>query len=237
MVTTGYESITALDGAALDAYRAVPDAGYGPGIVLLQEVFGVNDTMRSLADELAGHGYLVLVPDMFWRLRRRFASRGESGMAEGSTLARRLDREEAVTDMTSTLAHLRAMPGCTGRVGAVGFCLGGTLAYLFGTSVRVGGRGPDAVVSYYGPGVPELLDRAASLECPAMFHFGDRDPYLPADGIAAVEAAVANRPDVAVHHYDAEHTFANSDAPSFHDPEAADIAWGRTLAFLDDVLP
>ncbi|WP_019806866.1 dienelactone hydrolase family protein [Saccharomonospora halophila] len=237
MVTTGYESITVSPDVAWDAYRAAPDTGRGPGIVLLPEVTGLNDHMRALADELAGHRYLVLVPDLFWRLRHRFEGTDSSGMAEGATLARRLDRNEAVTDLTATLAHLRAMPGCTGGVGVVGFCVGGTLAYLCGTSVRVDGRGPDAVVSYYGSGVPDLLDRADSLDCPAMFHVGDRDPYLPADGIAAVEAAVANRPDVAVHHYDAGHAFANPDAPSSHDPEPADIAWGRTRTFLDDVVP
>lgn len=240
MVATGYENVTVDEKASEEqtfrAFVAVPDTGPVPAVVLFQEVFGVNDNMRELARRLAGNGFLAVVPDMFWRLRPGFESHDESGLAEGMELAARLDLDLAVVDMTAVLAHVRAKPECSGRVGAVGFCLGGTLAYLFATSVRAGGRGPDAVVSYYGSGVHDHLELARSIDCPMLFHYGDHDQYISRAQIAAVEAAVANRPDIAVHHYDAGHAFSNFDAPSFHDPDAADLAWGRTAAFLDDTL-
>lgn len=236
MATTRYERIEAHDGDAFDVYCALPATVPAPGVVLLQEVFGINDNMRGLAGRLAEHGYVTLVPDMFWRLQRRFESKDESGLSDGMALAQRMDMEDAVADMTSTLARLRGMQECSGKVGAVGFCLGGTLAYRFATSVRVDGRGPDAVVSYYGSGIHGMLDHAAFVECPMMFHYGDADPYITADQVAAVETALAARPDVTVHHYDAGHAFSNFDAPSLHQPEAADEAWGHTLAFLDDHL-
>ncbi|PWV78479.1 carboxymethylenebutenolidase [Prauserella marina] len=236
VVATRYENIEAFDGGNFDAYWAVPDSTPGAGIVLLQEVFGINDNMRQLAAELAGHGYVTVVPDMFWRLQRGFESKDESGIQEGMGLAQRLDFTAAVADMTATMRALRAMPECDGRVGAAGFCLGGTLAYLFATSVRDEGRGPDAVVSYYGSAVHAMLEKVGDIDCPMLFHYGDADPYISTEQIAAVEAAVAGRPDIAVHHYDAGHAFSNFDAPSFYQRDAADLAWGRTLAFFDDRL-
>ncbi|WP_277681645.1 dienelactone hydrolase family protein [Saccharomonospora azurea] len=240
MVTSRYDNITVDAHASAEqtfrAFVAVPDRSPAPAVVLFQEVFGVNDNMRQLAVRLADNGFHAVVPDMFWRLRPGFERRDETGLAEGMELAARLDYELAVQDMTATLAHVRADPGCSPRAGAVGFCLGGTLAYLFATSARVDGRGPDAVVSYYGSAVHDHLALASDIECPMLFHFGDDDPYISRAQIAAVEAAVANRPDIAVHRYAAGHAFSNFDAPSFYDADAADLAWGRTLAFLDDTL-
>ncbi|WP_019814669.1 dienelactone hydrolase family protein [Saccharomonospora saliphila] len=234
MVTSGYERITAPDGGAFGAHRVLPERGHGPGVILLREAVASEDPPPE-AERLAGHGFVVLVPEVFRRARHRLDSTGEPGPAENPPLARRHEVDGAVTDMAAALARLRAMPECTGRVGGVGFGLGGSLAYLLATSVRVEGRGPDAVVSYYGSAVPDLLDRVEGIECPVMFHVGDRDPFLSTESAAAVEAAVANRPEVTVHHYDAGHAFADADTSS-HDPESAELAWGRTVTFLDDFL-
>ncbi|MGH8908875.1 MAG: dienelactone hydrolase family protein [Egibacteraceae bacterium] len=121
------------------------------------------------------------------------------------------------------------MPECAGRVGGVGFCLGGTLAYLFAATCRVGGRGPDAAVSYYGSGIHSLLQLADDIACPIMLHYANHDPYIPQEQIGAVEAAVSGRPGVAFHRYEAGHGFSNWDAPSRYDKAAADVAWERTL--------
>lgn len=236
MPSTRYETITAADGGTFDAFCAAPDTASAPGVLLFQEIFGINDNIRGLAERLAEAGYLVLAPDMFWRIEPRFERKDESGLREAMARAQRLDRERAVEDITATFAHLLAMPGCSGRVGGVGFCLGGTLTYLFATSSRVDGRGPDAAVSYYGSGVHELLGRADDLECPTLFHYGDRDPYIPRKQVAAVEDALAGRPGVAVHRYDAGHAFSNWDAPSMYDRDAAELAWERTLAFFAEHL-
>lgn len=237
-MTTGtrYEKITALDGGVFDAFCATPEAAAAPGVLVLQEIFGINDNIRGLTERLADAGFLALAPDMFWRIERRFERKDESGLADGMQRVQRLDFELAQQDMTAALAHLRAMPECNGKIGAVGFCLGGTLAYLFAATARVDGRGPDAAVSYYGSGIHNMLGLAERIECPVMFHFGDDDPYIPAEQLAAVEQAVSDKPGVVVHHYDAGHAFSNWDAPSMYDETAATTAWSRTLEFLAERL-
>jgi carboxymethylenebutenolidase len=128
------------------------------------------------------------------------------------------------------------MPECTGRVGAVGFCLGGTLTYVFAATARVDGRRPDAAVSYYGSGIHDMLGLADGIDCPITFHYGDRDPFIPQDQVAAVESALSGRPGVTFHHYDAGHAFSNWDAPSMYEKNSADLAWGRTIDFLTEHL-
>jgi carboxymethylenebutenolidase len=232
---TRYETITTPDGD-FDAFCALPEAASAPAVLVFQEVFGINDNIRGLAERLAEVGYLALAPDVFWRIERRFERKDESGLADGMARAQQLDFDLAAADITATLAHARAMPECDGQVGGVGFCLGGTLAYLFAATARVDGRGPDAAVSYYGSGVHRMLDLAPRIECPVLFHYGVRDPYIPAEQIDQVERALAGRPDVVLHRYDAGHAFSNWDAPTFYDEQAARSAWPRTLDFLAEHL-
>ena len=235
--TTRYETVTADDGGKFEAYCAVPEgAGPGPGVVLFQEIFGVNDNMRGLAEKVAGAGYVALVPDMFWRLEPRFERKDESGLADGMALVQQFDWDRGRGDIATTLAHLRAMPECNGRVGGVGFCFGGTLTFRFAATARPDGKGPDAAVSYYGSGVHGMLKLADRIECPIMFHYGDQDPFIPTEQIDEVEATVAGRPDVEFHRYDAGHAFSNWDAPSMYNQAAADEAWGRTLDYFDEHL-
>jgi carboxymethylenebutenolidase len=230
--TTRYETVTAHDDGKFEAYCAVPEGeGPWPGVVLFQEIFGINDNMRGLAEKVAGAGHVALVPDMFWRLEARFERKDESGLADGMALVQRFDWERGGADIASTLAHLRTMPECSGRVGGVGFCFGGVLAYLFAATARPDGKGPDAAVSYYGSGVHGMLNLADRIECPIMFHYGERDPFIPTDQIDEVEAAMAGRSTVEFHRYDAGHAFSNWDAPSMYNQPAADVAWARTLDF------
>ena len=235
-MTSRYEVIPVPGEGEFEAYCAVPESGSGPGVVLFQEIFGINDNMRELADRLAGEGFVTLVPDMFWRLEPRFERKDESGLSDAFAMVQAFDWATAGPDMTATLALLRAMPGCTGQVGVAGFCFGGTLAYLFAATTRVDGRGPDAAVSYYGSGVHTMLNLMDQITCPILFHYGSRDPFIPEDQIDAVEAAAAGRENVALHRYDAGHAFSNWDAPSMYDKEAADLAWERTLEFLNRYL-
>jgi carboxymethylenebutenolidase len=232
-VSTRYEAIVTPDGAGFDAFCAVPAGGSGPGILLFQEIFGINDNMRGLAEKLAGQGYVVLVPDMFWRVEPRFERKDESGLGDAFAIVQQFDFAAAVGDIQSTHAHLLAMGECSGQVGALGFCLGGALAFAAATLSRVDGRGPDAAVCYYGSGINDLLGHVDALECPCLFHYGSNDAYIPTENIAEVEEAVAGRPGVAFHRYDAGHAFSNWDAPSMYDEAAADEAWARTLAFFD----
>jgi carboxymethylenebutenolidase len=230
-VTTRYETVFTASGDSFDVYCAVPEGG-GPGVIMFQEIFGINDNMRGLAERLAEAGYVTVVPDMFWRIERRFERQDESGMADAFAIVQKFDPNAAITDIRATHAHLLAMPECSGRVGVMGFCLGGGLAFAAATSSRVDGRGPDAAVCYYGSAINDLLGQVAQLECPALFHYGDNDPYIPPEKVAEVERAVAGRPGVELHHYDAGHAFSNWDAPSMYVEAAATDAWTRTLDFL-----
>lgn len=232
MVRTSYETIGTPDGA-FAAFCALPDATPAPAVLVLHEVFGINDNIRGLAEQLAEAGYLALAPDVFWRIEPRFERKDESGLADGMAVAQRLDLDPTAADLAATMAHALAMPECSGRVGGIGFCLGGTLAYLFAATARVDGRGPDAVVSYYGSRIRDMLDSAERIECPVLLHYGARDPYIPAEQIDDVERALAGRPDVTLHRYDAGHAFSNWDAPSLYDEPAARTAWDRTVRFLD----
>jgi carboxymethylenebutenolidase len=142
----------------------------------------------------------------------------------------------AIVDIQATHAHLIGMAECTGKVGAVGFCLGGGLAFAAATTSRVDGHGIDAAVCYYGSPVNDLLGHVGNLECPTVFHYGNQDSFIPEEKIVEVETAVAGKPGVVVHRYDAGHAFSNWDAPSMYQQEAADLAWDRTLTFFREQL-
>jgi len=232
VTTTRWETIAATDGSgSFEAYCAIPDSGSGPGVLLFQEIFGVNDNIRGLCERLAGEGYVVLAPDVFWRIEPRFERKDESGIGDAFAIVQKLDLPKAIEDIKATHAHLKAMPECTGKVGATGFCLGGGLAYLAATQSKV-----DAAIPYYGSAINDLLGQVDDLECPTMFHYGNNDAFIPPEKIDEVENAVAGKSNVTFHRYEAGHAFSNWDAPSMYDEKAASEAWTRTLAFFDEHL-
>lgn len=230
--TTRYESISIGD-EQFDAFCVVPESGRGPGILLFQEIFGINDNMREIARQLAEAGYTTLAPDMFWRIERRFERKDESGMTDAFAMVQQFDFAGSVGDITASHAHLLAMPECTGKIGAVGFCLGGGLAFAAATLSRVDGHGIDAAVCYYGSAINDMIDQVSHLDCPAVFHYGDNDPFIPAESVASVENAVSGRPGIEFFRYDAGHAFSNWDAPSMYNKAAAELAWSRTLDFFE----
>jgi carboxymethylenebutenolidase len=236
-VTTRYEKVQASDGGQFEAFCGVPESGSGSGVLLFQEFFGINDNMRQVAERLAEVGYVVLVPDMFWRIEPRFERQDESGMADGLAMVQKFDFAKSFGDIQATHAHLLQMQECTGKIGAIGFCFGGGLTFAAATLSRVNGRGPDVAVSYYGSPTNNLLGHVDQLECPTMFHYGNNDQIIPEEKIAEVERAVSGRPGVIVYRYDdAGHAFSNWDAPSAYKKEAADLAWSRSLEFLGEYL-
>jgi carboxymethylenebutenolidase len=187
--------------------------------------------MRELAARLAGAGYVVLVPDMFWRIEPRFERNDESQIGDAFAMVQKFDFAQGIDDIQATHAHLLRMAECTGKVGAVGFCLGGGLAFAAAALSRVDGKGPDAAVCYYGSPVNSLLEHADKATCALMFHYGDDDAFIPSNLVEDVERAFESRDDVVVHHYDAGHAFSNNDAPSMWNEAAANVAWERTLEF------
>jgi len=227
-VTTRRDEV-AVDDGSFGVHVVVPDAPNGAGVVLIQEIFGVGAYITAVADRLAGLGYTVAAPDLFWRFAPGHAAdHDEAGLNRSVELVMQLDGDKAVTDCLATLAHLRARPEVTGAVGVLGFCLGGTLA----VGCALAGD-PDAVVSYYGSGVPDVVDQLGAITAPTLLHFGGADPYIPTEKLEAVTAAVPKHPAIELNvETGAGHAFDNHEAPMFHDAEAADHAWELTRAFL-----
>ena len=227
------EQVTTQDGP-FDMTVWLPEAGRGPGILLIQEIYGVSDYIRAVAGDLARLGYVTGAPDMFWRLRPRYeAKHDEEGLKESMGMASRFDWEKGLTDAEQAMRHLSALPEVSGGTGIMGFCFGGTIAYLLAARTD-----PATVVSFYGSGVPDNLDALDRIHCPLLFHFGGSDPYISRDKVAQVEDAARGRPNVEIHvQEEAGHAFHNRIAPMFYQPEPAARAWELTEAFLRRTLP
>ncbi len=221
-------TINSFDGGEFDAYLSLPPSNSGPGIVLLQEIFGVNQDMRSIADWYAQRGFVVVCPDLFWRQERgvQLTDQTEAEWQRAFALYQGLDVDKAVEDAGAALAFLRNHPACTGKVGSVGFCLGGKLAYLLATHYA-----PDCSVGYYGVGIESMLDESANLKGHLMLHIAQQDQYCPPEAQAAIHAALDHHQFVTIHDYvGQDHGFARVGGAHFN-AHAAELANLRTLEF------
>jgi carboxymethylenebutenolidase len=234
MTTTREESISATDGGTFAGHLTVPDGGNGPGLVLLQEIFGVGDFMKAKAADLAALGYVVLCPDVFWRVEPGVALPHDEDALQAAfeyvtRYSTEIDDETKAADLGAALAHLRSLPEVDGhQAGVIGYCLGGTLAFSLACHDE-----PDACVSYYGSGIADRLSECEHLTCPILFHFGGNDPYIPNEQVDAVRAHLGERPNVEIHvQHQAGHAFENHFAPQFHDPNATAASWPLTVEFL-----
>src|SRR5580700_11481375 len=178
-------TVKAKDGGSFKAYLATPDKGSGPGIVLLQEIFGINAYIRGVADYYAEEGYVVLAPDLFWRIEPGIElGYSEADFNKAFGYYQRFDANQSIKDAADALKVLRARGECTGKVGALGFCLGGKLAYLAAARTDV-----DCAVSYYGVGIEADLGEAAKIKGPMVFHFAELDKFAPPEARAQIKAA------------------------------------------------
>jgi carboxymethylenebutenolidase len=227
-------SIRAADGGSFSAYLATPHStsaggtGRGPGLVLIQEIFGVNKVMRDLADGFARQGYVVLCPDLFWRQEPgiQITDQSEVEWAKAFALYKGFDEAKGIEDLKSTLSHLRKLPACTGKVGSVGYCLGGKLGYLMATRSDADGN-----VGYYGVAVETALDEAGNIRKPLMLHIAEKDEYCPPPAQAKIKEALKSNPRVVIHSYPGvNHAFARQGGQHY-DKKAADLANERTAAF------
>ncbi len=212
----------------------LPEAGTGPGLVLLQEIFGVTRNIVRRAEDLARLGYVVAAPELFWRLERTEVDETEPGALETAMgLVGRLDWEQTVADAAATLETLRTDDRVHDGTGVLGFCFGGGLAFNVAAV-----DDPDVLVSYYGSALPDLLHLAPQVSAPSLHHFGTADSFLDAETVARIRAAVTGTGHtVAFETYDgADHAFDNADF-ALHHPEASARAWERTVAFLREHLP
>lgn len=221
-------TIRAADGGSFKAYLAAPKSGKGPGIVLIQEIFGVNKVMRDLADGFAAAGYAVMCPDLFWRQEPGvdITDQSKAEWDKAFKLFQGFDVEKGVADLKATLASLRQHPACSGKAGSVGYCLGGKLAYLMATR-----SDSDANVGYYGVGIQDLTGEAKSIRKPLLLHIAGKDQFVPPEAQAKVHAALDGNPHVTLHDYPAQdHAFARVGGQHY-DKAAAQTANQRTADF------
>jgi carboxymethylenebutenolidase len=211
------ESISTADGD-YDGLLVVPEHPNGAGILLLQEIFGVSEFIRDRALALGEEGYVVLCPDVFWRVERNVdCPHDDEGLKRAFGVAQRfaeIDPAITAADLTAALDHLKRVPEVSGLVAVLGYCLGGRLAY----ELAVAGD-PACCVSYYGSGIAAQLDSAHKISCPLLFHFGGKDPYIPAAEVDQIREAFAGRGDVEFDvQEDAGHAFENSFSAQFSNP-------------------
>ena len=210
---------TAADGHSLSMYRADPAGEPRGGLVIAQEIFGVNSHIRAVCDDYAAQGYVAVAPALFDRVERGI----ELGYQPDDITAGRSIREKVSLDqaLADVEAAAREVAG-EGRTGVVGYCWGGTVAWAAAT------RSPifAAAVSYYGGGVPDLADEQPN--CPVLLHFGEHDHAIPLDGVEKLKAA---HPELPVHIYPAGHGFNCDQRASYH-AESSRLAHERTVAFL-----
>ncbi len=215
-----------------EGYLALPPAGAGPGLLLWQEIFGVNPHIQAVARQYALAGFVVLAPDVFWRQQRR-VSLGYAGDAftQGRAFAGALQADTLQGDIVTAVGALRALPTTAGcRTGSIGYCLGGRLAYLTAALTDV-----DASVAYYGGGIHDQLQRLPEVRGALQFHYAGHDEHIAPEAVERVRSAVASRDGVApaeLHVYaEAHHGFNCWERGSYH-PASAALAHGRSLAFL-----
>ena len=216
--------IAAGDGAKFRGYLAVPASGKGPGIVLCQEIFGINAYVREVADYYAEEGYVVLAPDLFWRLDKDVdLGYSEADWKKAFDYFQRFNVDKGVEDITAAVKTLRARPEVAGKIGALGFCLGGKLAYL--AAAR---SGVDVAVGYYGVGIEGSLNEPP--KCPTVLHFAEKDKFVPPEAVQKIKDALKDRHDVEVYVYPGQdHAFARTGGDHYDKPSAL-MAHHRSIA-------
>ena len=215
------------------AYVARPSNPKAPAVVVIQEIFGVNAVMRGVCDELAAAGFLAVCPDLFWRIEPGvdITDQSEAEWKKAFELYSAFDVDAGVKDIAATIDHVRGLAECSGKVGAVGYCLGGLLAFL--TSTRTDS---DASVGYYGVGIEKHLVEADKLAHPLMIHIAEEDGFVPKEAQALILSKLKNHPQVQAYTYPGrDHAFARVGGEHY-DAADAKLANGRTLAFFQQHL-
>lgn len=220
--------IPASDGGAFSAYIAMPEVTPAPAIILIQEIFGVNQEMRDKCDDFAAQGYIAICPDLFWRIEPgiQLVDSVEEQLQHAFDLFGQFDVDAGMQDLETTLGFMRNHGDCNGQVGCVGFCLGGKLAYMMSTRTDV-----DASASYYGVMIDEMLDQAENITTPLMLHIAEEDEFVPKDAQAKIKEALADHPQVIIHSYEGmDHAFARGNGMHYN-AGAATFANTKTAEF------
>lgn len=230
-ITTKEIKIPGPDGGAFSAYVAMPENAEKnsyPAMVVIQEIFGVNADMRAKCHDLAANGYVAICPDLFWRIEPdvQLVDSDEAQLNRAFELYGLFNEETGLSDLQTTLGYIRNSKECNGKAGAVGYCLGGKLAFMMACHTDV-----DAVVSYYGVAIDTLLDQCGGIQSPAVLHIAENDEFVDHAAQNKIVIEFENNDHVTTYIYDgADHAFARINGMHYkHD--AATVANDRTDAF------
>lgn len=225
---TGYIAIPTGAGS-FRAYIARPDGHEAPAVVVLHEAFGVNADMRQTCDELAAQGFMALCPDLYWRLKPGvdLDVTSDAAWQEAQAFYHAFDRNVAVGDIAATVRAAATLEGASGKVGLLGFCLGGLMAFLTAARSPV-----DAAVAYHGAETDSYLDEASGITAPLLMHLAEEDEFIPKEAQARIKGALAGRANIEIHSYPGcAHAFARHGGLHY-DANAAVLANGRSWQFL-----
>lgn len=217
-------TVTTPDGD-FNAYVDFPTEPMAPVVVVLQEIFGINEDMKATCAELAEAGFISVCPDLFWRQEAGLSLShwSDEEWRKGLSLYAAFDFDKGVQDVGDTIALARHMPRSSGKVGVMGYCLGGLMTFL--TTARVGA---DASVAYYGGGTENHLEEAQNVRTPLMMHLGEEDEFISHEAQSRIRTSLGSNSNVAIHSYPGcSHAFARH-AGTHYDPSAAALANGRT---------
>jgi carboxymethylenebutenolidase len=221
------------EGGEFSAYVARPASMPAPAVVVLHEVFGVNDDIRQTCQELADAGFIAIAPELFWRQERGvdLNTWSEAEWKKGITLYTAYDRDAGVRDVIATVRAARQIEGASGKVGVMGFCLGGLMTYLSAARHEL-----DTAVAYHGGDTENYLGEAHAVTAPLLMHLAEEDEYITKDAQARIKAALAPLPNATVYSYPRQnHAFARHTGAHYN-AHAAALANGRTVTFLADHL-
>lgn len=222
-------TVPAKDGGSFDAYFAVPETTPAGCVIVIQEIFGINQGIREKCDWLASEGFIACAPDLFWRI--------EPGIELSDQVPEELERafqlfgefniEQGIEDLKATYHTLKGHADGNGKVGCLGYCLGGKLAYLMACKSSI-----DVSVGYYGVGIEGMLEDAQNIENSLMLHIATEDGFVPPEAQAAIHDQFDNNPLIKLHDYqDMDHAFARVGGDNY-DERAAQLADTRSIDFL-----
>jgi carboxymethylenebutenolidase len=223
-------TIKAIDGSGdFAAYVVEPKAKPAGVVVVIQEIFGINQAMRDVAAWIADLGYIAVAPDLFWRIEPGIdiTDKSDAEWKRAFELFQTFDQVKGIEDLKATVAMGRTLPGANGKVATIGYCLGGRLAFMMATQSDA-----DANISYYGVGLDGLLGDLPKVTHPLLIHIADKDAFFPPEGRAAVVAATKGHKHAVSHVYpNADHAFARVNGIHW-DGRSATIANGRSAEVL-----
>jgi carboxymethylenebutenolidase len=226
--------LKAADGSGeFSAYVVEPKTKPAGSVVVIQEIFGVNDAIRATCQELADQGFIAVAPDLFWRQEPGvdITDKSEAEWKKAFALMNGFDQDKGIDDLKVTLEAARKLPGANGKVGTIGFCLGGRLAVMMATRSDA-----DVNVSYYGVGIDGLLPEIGNVKAPLLVHIAAKDEFVPPAAQETFIKGVAGNSQIEPHVYpEVQHAFARVNGVHF-DARAATIANGRTAEILADIL-